>query len=473
MQAKIEHPKVFISYAWGTREYQEKVLALASDLRADGIDVLFDKWDLKEGHDTYAFMESCVNDPSVTNVLILLDPVYAKKANDRIGGVGTETQIISPEIYDNVKQEKFLPVILEKDDAGNVPMPHYLKSRLYFNLSESESYSDEYQRLVKRLYGIEVYAKPSLGNMPKWVTQEQKIPSAKLTALQSLKKNSAEVSRTELVSLIDDLSSRIFEQNYDNENLLQQYDAMLTLRDEYLETLKYSSYIADSEKIIGDCLQDLYSGIYEIQSRKPQEIKRVVLHEIFIYTVAYYYKVKNYKALAYILNRTYFGIQVYSGYQDNSLNIFYYYCQALENEKCAADNKKYLSGTAQVWMDNIALECCSKKQFIFADVLICNYSLYGSNYSNRYPWFPLTYIYDGEYSTILHDIALRLKSREVAEVWMQIFGYSDLQIFKNKIAEVGLALSKGEMERIRYHRSFESASTISQFINSDEIATLN
>lgn len=450
------------------------MLALASDLRADGIDVLFDKWDLKEGHDTYAFMESCVNEPSVTNVLILLDPVYAQKANDRTGGVGTETQIISPEIYDNVKQEKFLPVILEKDDSGNVPIPHYLRSRLYFNLSDPETYSGEYERLVKRLYGVDVYVKPALGNMPKWVTQEQKVTSAKLAALQSLKRNNSAVySRTELVSLINDLSMRIIELDDDNKNSLQQYDAILPLRDEYLEILKYSVYIADSEKIIGDCLQDLYSGIYEIQSRKLREIKRVVLHEIFIYTVAYYYKVKNHKALAYILNRTYFGTQFFSGDQDTGLGIFYYYCQSLDSEKCAADGEKYLSGTAQVWMDNIALGCCNKKEFVFADVLICNYSLYGKNYSGRHPWFPLTYIYDGEYSTIFHDLALRLKSREVAEVWMQIFGYSDLQVFKDKITEVGESLRKGEIERIRYHRSFESAATISRFVNSDEIASLN
>lgn len=41
-------------------------------------------------------MEQSVTDATITNVLILLDPVYEKKANERHGGVGTETQIISP-----------------------------------------------------------------------------------------------------------------------------------------------------------------------------------------------------------------------------------------------------------------------------------------------------------------------------------------------------------------------------------------
>lgn len=157
MKPTIEHPKVFISYAWGSQEYQNIVLSLAGDLQSDGVEVLLDKWNLKEGHDTYAYMEQSVNDPTVTNVLILLDPVYAEKADGRSGGVGTETQIISPEIYNNVTQEKFLPVVMERTKNGDIPKPQYLKGILHFDLSVDEKYNDEYQRLVKRLFGVERY----------------------------------------------------------------------------------------------------------------------------------------------------------------------------------------------------------------------------------------------------------------------------------------------------------------------------
>lgn len=78
MKKRIENPKVFISYAWGSDEYHSKVLSFVSQLRGDGIDTVFDKWDLTEGNDTYAFMEQCANDPCITNVLMLLDPIYAK-----------------------------------------------------------------------------------------------------------------------------------------------------------------------------------------------------------------------------------------------------------------------------------------------------------------------------------------------------------------------------------------------------------
>ena len=85
-------PKVFISYSWSS---DAQVLGLAQRLIAHGVDVVLDKWDLKEGQDKYAFMERCVNDPEITKVLIVCDKQYADKANNRTGGVGDETVIIS------------------------------------------------------------------------------------------------------------------------------------------------------------------------------------------------------------------------------------------------------------------------------------------------------------------------------------------------------------------------------------------
>ena len=108
-------PKVFISYSWSS---DELVLDLAKRLVAHGVDVVLDKWDLKEGNDKYEFMERCVNDSEITKVLIICDKIYAQKANNRAGGVGDETVIISSEIYGNARQEKFIPIIAERDEEG-------------------------------------------------------------------------------------------------------------------------------------------------------------------------------------------------------------------------------------------------------------------------------------------------------------------------------------------------------------------
>ena len=110
-------PKIFISYSW-SKDALALVLDLANRLVSHGVDVVLDKWDLKEGNDKYKFMERCVNDPSITKVLIICDKAYAQKANDRTGGVGDETVIISSEVYGNARQEKFIPIIAERDEEG-------------------------------------------------------------------------------------------------------------------------------------------------------------------------------------------------------------------------------------------------------------------------------------------------------------------------------------------------------------------
>jgi len=72
-------------------------LELAERLTSDGIYVILDVWELKAGHDKYSFMEKMVTDPHVQKVLVICDKVYQEKADDRRGGVGTESQLISKE----------------------------------------------------------------------------------------------------------------------------------------------------------------------------------------------------------------------------------------------------------------------------------------------------------------------------------------------------------------------------------------
>src|SRR5450759_3355582 len=111
-------PRLFISYRWSSPEHEARVLSLATDLRECGIDVSLDKWDLREGQDAYAFMESMVTDPNVKKVLLVCDEMYVQKADRRQGGVGAEAQILSPELYSKQDQTKFVALVLAYDDQG-------------------------------------------------------------------------------------------------------------------------------------------------------------------------------------------------------------------------------------------------------------------------------------------------------------------------------------------------------------------
>jgi hypothetical protein len=135
-------PKVFISYSWSSSAHQLLVQHWAEQLVADGIDVVLDIYDLKEGHDKYAFMERMVTDESVTHVLMICDQKYSEKADARKSGVGTESQIISQEVYEKAEQLKFIPIVCEFDESGNPYLPTFLKSRIWINFSTPEAVNE-------------------------------------------------------------------------------------------------------------------------------------------------------------------------------------------------------------------------------------------------------------------------------------------------------------------------------------------
>ena len=91
MITRTDPPKIFISYSWSSVAHENRVRELAERLMSDGVLVVLDKWDLKEGQDKFKFMEQMVNDPSIKRVLIICDKEYAEKADERKGGAGTES----------------------------------------------------------------------------------------------------------------------------------------------------------------------------------------------------------------------------------------------------------------------------------------------------------------------------------------------------------------------------------------------
>lgn len=130
--------KVFISYSWTPECNKKWVEQLVHKLESDGVEVVIDFKDLKLGHDKYAFMERAVNDNTIKKVLIICNRTYKEKADGRIGGVGDESAIITSQVYGNVRQEKFIPVVNELDENGRPFLPNYLASRMYADLTDFE-----------------------------------------------------------------------------------------------------------------------------------------------------------------------------------------------------------------------------------------------------------------------------------------------------------------------------------------------
>ena len=60
--------KVFISYNWETPKHDDWVVTLAEKLVDSNVDVIFDKWGLKEGEDANEFIEDAVTDVDTDKV---------------------------------------------------------------------------------------------------------------------------------------------------------------------------------------------------------------------------------------------------------------------------------------------------------------------------------------------------------------------------------------------------------------------
>lgn len=171
--AHLTAPKLFVSYSWTSPDHENRVVSLATELRENGVDVILDKWDLREGNDAIAFMEKMVADPSVGKVVMLCDAAYAAKADARSGGVGTEAQIISPEVYANQSQDKFVAVVLERDDQGHPCVPTYYRSRIHIDLSDPSMYTENFEQLLRWVFDRPLYVKPDLGRLPEFLRQEE------------------------------------------------------------------------------------------------------------------------------------------------------------------------------------------------------------------------------------------------------------------------------------------------------------
>ena len=472
MRNKIEKPKVFISYAWASDEYQKKVLSFASSLMDDGIDVLFDKWDLREGNDTYAFMEKSVTDPTVTNVLILLDPVYEEKANERQGGVGTETQIISAEIYNKTEQTKFLPIIFEKKSDGGVPKPVYLGQTLHFDLTKAENYDEEYQRLVKRLYGVEVYRKPEIGNKPAWVDEEIDISvSKRITKLNEIKNIQSENDRSLFFKEnVNDIKKIFLNYAFSDKSadIISMYDELQDIKRDYLSLMEMIPYTPKSINTLAESFEEIY--LKEKMNMNDSAVKLSLLHELFIYLVAICYKNELFKELGYLLKRSY-----YSGNYDDDIEnfkIFYHSSVALNTMICKRDNKNYLSGTAEYWMEKINIDVCSKDEFVFADVLCYNVSIF-SNPDNRIKyWFPLTYVYKGnkEFNSNFMRFSKGLKSKEKLDKAALIFGFDETDGFIERFKKIRSdQYVMEEISNIRFSEYYNGPETLFRYINPDEL----
>lgn len=141
-QQNRHRPTAFVSYCWTPPANQRNVFTLISRLEQDGITVKYDKKDLRPGQDMNYFMENVLSSGEIDSVIIVCNRDYAEKANSRRGGVGYESELILHEIQGDPLQTRYIPVVIERDERGEMPLPRFLESRYCIDLTQDTGYNE-------------------------------------------------------------------------------------------------------------------------------------------------------------------------------------------------------------------------------------------------------------------------------------------------------------------------------------------
>ena len=287
--------------------------------------MLLDKWELREGHDKTVFMEQMISDPAVTKVVMISDKVYAEKADGRQGGVGTEAQIISAEVYGKSNQDKFCAVLSEVDEEGRPYLPIYYKSRIYIDLSNKNAYATNYEQLLRWIFGKPAYPKPSLGTPPSFVTDASTPPllvgARSQQAFDALKQYSAN-SIGFLNDYLDRLSSsfetlRVTKKNdrdFD-EDVVRSIEDFLPYRNEFIDVLRLIAQSNLSEAHI-QVVQRFFERVAPFLTMPPEGTSswsswdfdnyRFIISELFLYAVSLLSRFEHFSFAALLLNTKYY-----------------------------------------------------------------------------------------------------------------------------------------------------------------------
>ncbi len=154
-------PTAFISYSHDSDVHREHVLALANKLRHDGVDVILDRYESAPPQGWAHWMQDQVTRADF--VLMICTETYDRRLMKReqpglgLGGVWEGHLIVTSFFEAGAGGNKFIPVLLSRDDEQWVPLPFRAVHRYILDSA------DGYEALYRYLTGQPSVQKPTLG----------------------------------------------------------------------------------------------------------------------------------------------------------------------------------------------------------------------------------------------------------------------------------------------------------------------
>lgn len=440
-------PKLFISYSWTSPEHEQRVVMLASELREAGVDVILDKWDLKEGQDAFAFMEQMVTNKDICKVAMICDKKYAEKADQRAGGVGAESQIISKKVYESTDQGKFVAVVFEKDADGSAYVPTYYHSRIYIDLSSAADYAENFEKLLRWIYDKPLYVKPAVGRRPEFLDDTAGAnlgtSAACRRAVEAIKnqKTSAMGALEEYFDIFRENLERFrLPLDFDDDALVQNIESFIAARNEFLGVMQViCTYGSDGE--YGKKLHRFFERLLAYYSHPPSvrswnetdyDNFKFIIHELYLYALAIALKRERFD-IAELLFDTYYvpknsdiGHDVLVGHQ-----VFRQYLETLEGRNRRLGLRK-LSLHAMMLKDRVAGSGLDLNDLMQADfVAFIRSELHEDEYHR---WWPETLIYIDRFGGALEIFARSASSRYLPNIF-RILGVTGLSEIDDLLAK--------------------------------------
>ncbi|MBV6422077.1 MAG: hypothetical protein DAHOPDDO_03366 [Ignavibacteriaceae bacterium] len=384
-------PKIFISYSWSSKEHEGKVLELAESLIGNGIEVVLDKWELPEGEDKFKFMERSVNDPSIDKIIIISDKKYAEKADNREGGVGTETQIISPKLYEQFKEEeqksRFVALVFENDEKSNPYLPTYYKSRIYIDFSSEEARSENFEQLIRWIFNKPLFVKPELGKPPFYITSDEHISlntQAKLKTYNDALHSNIKNAKGALADYLETFSNNLRKFKMEFESVDNYYDKVvenikqfIPYRDEFVDvTISALKYLDDEtiaavfHKFFEDILS--YKIVFidtKFKDRMEFDNYQFIINELFLYFTAAILKQYRFE-----LFDTFLNIKYYIGNARDTQDTVYSYIILYgvpRSFEIASTKNRRISYTSDILIGN-----ANNKKILLTDIMQADFILF-------------------------------------------------------------------------------------------------
>lgn len=457
----MENPKVFISYSWHPEKNKIWVQRLAERLIQDGVNVKLDVWDLKHGHDKYVFMEQMVKDSYIKKVLVICNEDYARKADDRTGGVGTESTIMSSDIYSLAEQTKFIPILVEKKN-GEPCLPTFLKSRMYIDMSSNDIYELGYDQLLRDIYEKPLLRKPALGKMPSYLEADEPVLLSTAQEQRMLKEKVAESTnlQTWIAKYCDKLIESLdqFKVTFRGgktgdliEMIEKSIASMQVVNNDFIT---FVETVASNSECNGKQFVDFFEKLLQYYEDKDIELAsstdswhlcndnyRFFNYELFLSFAAIMLKYERFDIIKEVVDTDYCILSNRLGRQIKALNFAEFQKHNYTLDYYKGNNGYSPSSQVANLMRNYGGD--KFNTWVEVDILLYDLSLiYGKPGDRMSMWYPTLSIYNRAF-----EILPKIASMRYFEKAKVMFDVGDKDSFKTLLVR-----TKDELQRDAYHR---------------------